>query len=525
MVRRSRLSRHFHKPSRGAAGFIDIGKVKLFLLIAFIFLINFIVGKYIGFYDGHIRHSRYSRRRIGLDDLLRILCEHYVMTGFIALCAVIAAVYAWHCRSLDKRSSWSTARPKPLSGQGQTGARPRPGPAIDSALLSGTGISEVRAGLRQLQVSDPTFSRAVFEEFLRALYAGIQRASVHGCEPILPYIAPHLVLVLRRTGLADIDRVRIASLQFRRVAPGGDGSFAIDVIVQASLREVGLDGSHQTLYRKDRLKLFRAAGVRSRALDQAKSLDCPNCGSAFQALQGTICAHCRSDVGGGRFDWCLTHLIGEGCDAKGPLIDKVAPAQVAGRQSEVAPGAQARFEAICQRDPSQSWACLCERIRHIWREVRSALANRTAEGVRSVVTDGQFEALLYWIEHCLARRCSLISAAAHIERIELIDVVSDALYDAVTVRLFVSGCEFTLADDGRILSGSRIHPRDSSEYWTLIRGQACQGNAADDAHCPRCGENLHTSPAGRCAHCQAWIASGEFNWILSRRESIENYRG
>ncbi len=440
--------------------------------------------------------------------LLRFSREHPYFVGFIGLCGAIALIQYWRSRRSMGGAGWSTSGVRSLAVKGQTSApRSVSGAESDGHQLSGMGLAEVREGLRQLRARDPNFSRPVFEEFLCALYAAIQRARVRGCAELLPYLAPHLVPLIDGTSQRALSCVRIASVQFKRVALLAADKALIDVVVQASIQEVSAEGVRRTTYRVDRLKFVRALRARSRSADRARALGCPKCGRQFRALAGTICAHCQEDVGGGRFDWCLTHLIGEGRDLHGPTIEKVAPAQVAGSKSEIAPGAQERLDAIFRSDASQNWARLCERIRHIWSEVREALNNRSAEGVGGCVSAAQGESLRYWVELCLAHKCTRISAAARVQQIELIDAVSDPFYDAVTVRLFISGCEFALADDGRILSGSRIHPRDSSEYWTVIR--RCPGQA----------------PAVDSAHGQALAFPVQGDWVLARRESIEQFRG
>ena len=105
-------------------------------------------------------------------------------------------------------------------------------------------------------------------------------------------------------------------------------------------------------------------------------------------------------------------------------------------------------------------------------------------------------------------------------------VTSDKFFDAITVRLFASSLDYTVADDGgKVVGGSRTRPRRYSEYWTLIRSATKTGPAKSDGACPSCGAPLQIEMAGHCVYCRAKVTSGEFDWVLSRIEQDEVYEG
>ncbi len=102
-------------------------------------------------------------------------------------------------------------------------------------------------------------------------------------------------------------------------------------------------------------------------------------------------------------------------------------------------------------------------------------------------------------------------------------ISSDAFYDAITVRMFASGFDYTVDEAGAIAGGSRDDRREWSEYWTFIRGRA--GVAADAHICPNCGGALAEGQTAVCPYCGGKIVSGDFPWVLSRIEQDEAYRG
>ena len=95
----------------------------------------------------------------------------------------------------------------------------------------------------------------------------------------------------------------------------------------------------------------------------------------------------------------------------------------------------------------------------------------------------------------------------------------------ITVRLFATSLDYTLSDDGQLLSGSRSRERAYTEYWTLIRGRAAHGRPRAEPVCPSCGAPLRIAMAGNCEYCHARVVSGDFDWVLSRIEQDEAYGG
>jgi hypothetical protein len=133
--------------------------------------------------------------------------------------------------------------------------------------------------------------------------------------------------------------------------------------------------------------------------------------------------------------------------------------------------------------------------------------------------------MYYWIDLYTQARCRNVNENASILRIDLANAMSDAYYDAITVRIFASGLDYTISDDGKLLSGNRSRPRTYSEYWTLIRGVARRGEPRRDSSCPNCGAPLRIGMAGQCEYCRVKVTSGEFDWVLSRIEQDESYAG
>lgn len=74
--------------------------------------------------------------------------------------------------------------------------------------------------------------------------------------------------------------------------------------------------------------------------------------------------------------------------------------------------------------------------------------------------------------------------------------------------------------------GSKRKERPYSEYWTFIRSSERSKQPVNtEAKCGNGGAPLSITMAGACAHCGAHVTAGEFDWVLSKIEQDDSYRG
>jgi hypothetical protein len=241
---------------------------------------------------------------------------------------------------------------------------------------------------------------------------------------------------------------------------------------------------------------------------------------------GGNCTYCRRAVDTGQFDWVVESISEGSREPRGPLLTGTTEEEGTDLDTVLDPELEQRFAALRTNDPGFVWPAFQSRIALIFGAMQTSWSNRSWQEARPFVSDNLFQMLGYWIETYKRARLRNVTEGAHVERIELVRVSSDKFYDALTVRLFASSLDFTVADDdGRVVGGSRTRPRRYSEYWTLIRSIGRQGPARSDQACPSCGAPLKIEMAGHCVYCNAKVTSGTFDWVLSRIEQDEVYDG
>ena len=162
----------------------------------------------------------------------------------------------------------------------------------------------------------------------------------------------------------------------------------------------------------------------------------------------------------------------------------------------------------------------------VWDEINKAWSERELPAVRGLLSDGVYSYLQYALETDRRHGHHNMVKDARMTRSALVRVTRDAHYDAITVRLWAACKDYTIFEkSGRTYSGSRKRERTYSEYWTLIRGAGVVGKLNATRNCPNCDGDLKVNMSGNCEYCQAHVTCGEFDWVLSRIEQDEAYRG
>jgi hypothetical protein len=228
----------------------------------------------------------------------------------------------------------------------------------------------------------------------------------------------------------------------------------------------------------------------------------------------------------GEFDWLVEEIQPLQREERGPQLTGDVEERGTDLETIVDPEARARREELLARDPSLTWAAFEGRVRLIFDELQKGWSNRDPLHIRPYLTDNLFQTQLYWIRAYEQAGLRNITEGSRLEGLRLARVVSDAYYDAITVRVRAEGHDVTVKDGtGEVVSGSRDRIRKYTEYWTLIRGLTTRGAARAEPLCPGCGAALKVSHTGDCEYCGVKVSSGNFDWVLSRIEQDDSYTG
>ena len=228
-----------------------------------------------------------------------------------------------------------------------------------------------RRELASLRTVDPSFSVVLFEDFLYALYAEIQKARAAGELPAwAPYVAPQAMTTLDALPRpAKIDGIIVAGLHFLGVDGVAQASPRIQVRVrfETNYRETDAAGRSTAYYCAEIWSLSRSRAARSRPPDKTRIFACPSCGAALAAVQSGRCSYCGAMVAAGDLDWAVYDVALLEREAREPVL--FAPPQPPGfeRPTRMDDDLQDRLAELEARDAAFSFPAFRARLELIFQ--------------------------------------------------------------------------------------------------------------------------------------------------------------
>jgi predicted lipid-binding transport protein (Tim44 family) len=375
--------------------------------------------------------------------------------------------------------------------------------------------------------ADPDFSRIIFEDFAYELYAAAQRAR-HAPEQ-LAKLAPYLSAPARSelaTRHMQVEQVVIGSMSIVRAYEGDKLDYKTTCIVVRF--ESNLANRHGSTFAVERWTFERAIGRKTTPPPVgARTWPCPNCGAPWSTGgDDNVCAHCGTAITAGKLDWAVADIL---VDAETPIGTTLTGTteEIGNDYLTVETGnPQADFHALRTDDAALAWPTFVDRVKLVYARLNLAWNAQDLTPVRGLVTHSLLQYLQYWIDEYKRQQLHNRLDNAQVSRVVLAAVVRDPYYDAVTVRVYAAGLDYTYTTAGtKLVGGSRDQARAYTEYWTFIRSAKRRGATVTAPNCPNCGAPLAISDAGACTHCNAHVESGEFDWVLSKIEQDDVYVG
>lgn len=452
---------------------------------------------------------------------LELIFQHPVIGIPLTIVVVVAFISYQKRKAAAGDQSWTSAPvPTPM-------AYPGPSSPASRASRASRDLDDVRE-------LDPEFSVVLFHDFAYALYAKAHeaRSNPRDLESLSPYVAPaarehlaHRPPVGAPVSGVVIGAMRVVSLSIP-VAGAPSDAPQRQVTLLLEFESNMTVGAEHTQYVRERWRLVRDAGVRSKPPEQVGSFHCPNCGAPFGPEGGDRCEYCGQVVSGGKFDWSVASIDLLELEQRPPALTSDVQEMGTDLATIQHPALNTRWAELVRDDPTVTQDALAARFGVIYEELNAAWTKGDLAAVRPHVSDGLFDYLQYWVTAYRTQGLRNMLEGMHIVRWTAVKVIRDKHYDSLTIRLWGTGKDYTVRQPvGAVVSGNPYRDRLYSEYWTLIRGAGVKGAPRTDKTCPNCGAPLDVNMAGDCQHCGAKITSGAFDWVLSTIEQDDSYTG
>jgi hypothetical protein len=436
---------------------------------------------------------------------------------------ISAVIYYFFFRRNRTTKEWSSAATSVVPSAKETQASERQ--------------EDVQKEFGRLRRFDPNFSEIIFTDFCYALYARAQTERATGrMNELSPYMSQEArdsLIERNPQGLQELRGVIVGAMQIvgaREINFEGKPFVNITVEFETNYTEVlGQNGNRpreETYYVRERWLLERKRDVLTPAPAQATALHCPRCGAALQKDTRGACAFCGAMIASGEFQWFVRSINLLTREARGPLLTSNVPEVGTDAPTVVQRGFREARAAFEKMNPNFQWGEFMERARLIFNELQTAWSTLDWERARPHETDNIFQMHRYWIEAYKKQGLRNALDDCRILSMQPAKITGDAYYNAITLRIGAEGYDYTVDTKGKVVAGSKRNKRRWTEYWTFIRNRKANPlHSRTDLSCPNCGAPLKVNVTGICEFCGGKVSSGEFDWVLSKIEQDESYKG
>lgn len=378
---------------------------------------------------------------------------------------------------------------------------------------------------------DSGFSEPLLIDFFQQVYTTArQRAPSGETASLAPWFTTGALGHLVSTSPKAVRDVIFGSTRLSDAAID-DTRVRVEVVCEVNLVGTDAGGNEQQWLRQERWTLGRRAGVTSPGPDRMQVLCCASCGDPSEPELDGTCGSCGSVRTGGETQWEVEAVqVMQERPLPGVALHPGGGVEPGTRQATVFdPEIAVAKRRFINRHPQFSWSDFDARVRHVFAKLQESWSARRLEDARAYQTDALFQVHRFWMARY--KRDGLYNRMSDLDItwIDVAKVTRDAWFESVTVRVYASMCDWTEREsDGVVVGGSRTDPRVFSEYWTFVRTIGSTRGAVEHTldQCPSCGAPLdQVSAAGVCGYCDSKITGGDFDWVLSRIEQDEVYRG
>ncbi len=165
--------------------------------------------------------------------------------------------------------------------------------------------------------------------------------------------------------------------------------------------------------------------------------------------------------------------------------------------------------------------------KNIFVTIQTAWTQRDWEKIRTIEKEELFEQHNTQLQEYI--RLGRINVMENINVIDayLHKLVIDENFENLTVSLRATMNDYIINEkNGKVLMGNKKEVFDTIYQMTFTRRKGIKTNLINGLIvnvCPHCGATVESASAGVCQYCGSVVHSGEFNWVLSNLESVDEH--
>jgi len=201
---------------------------------------------------------------------------------------------------------------------------------------------------------------------------------------------------------------------------------------------------------------------------------------------------------------------------------------VRGLQKQNKQKQQIQYNKIKQRDKYFSEALIKSRVEQAFFIIKQAYSSHNTRPATAFLSDGLAESMqiLFQIQKHRQRQSTIENL--NLRACELVGMEADKHFETLHFKLDSSASFSTLdKSSGSNKISSHAALTLHTEYWTFVRLPGTQTRSTPgliEGYCPNCGNTLNLSQFALCESCGSLVGSGEYDWILAKITSENQWR-
>jgi len=176
------------------------------------------------------------------------------------------------------------------------------------------------------------------------------------------------------------------------------------------------------------------------------------------------------------------------------------------------------IKALSARDPKWDSARFLERVKNGFSQIQTAWSNQDLNTVQGFLSDGVFERFTLQIQEQKDDGIRDHMEALRILHARIMQVEMDSRFDTIHVSIRASAVNYRVSlKNKRRLDGS-ADAEEFEEVWSFLRrpgSRTLEKPGLIEGTCPACGAPIEITRAAKCTYCQAFLRSGEYDWVLA----------
>lgn len=186
----------------------------------------------------------------------------------------------------------------------------------------------------------------------------------------------------------------------------------------------------------------------------------------------------------------------------------------------------ADLSVITNKDPGFSEPKFIDKVESMFFAIQKAWMAKDLTTVRAYMTDAQYQRLQVQIDDMNRRKVTNMLEEMAVGSVKPIRVEVDESYETIVCAIWASMLDYKIDDTTKkVVEGDNRNARKFTEYWTFMRSVNAKTKPVDalvTKTCPNCGAPLDINEFGKCNYCQAYVISGDFDWVLSDISQVMN---